>query len=86
MVYSDGFINAAMGTLDAEMVLKKGFCVRAMCEISSISKGAKVDNVQYRAQDFSATRHSKAGKDTLKKTWCVTEKLSEETLRVTTRH
>ena len=26
MVYSDGFINAAMSTLDAKMVLKKGLC------------------------------------------------------------
>ena len=85
-VYSDGFINAAMGTLDAETVLKKGFRVGATCRISSILKGDKVDNVQFRAQDFSATCHSKAGKETLQKIWHIPEKRAEETLRVTTIH
>ena len=39
VVYSDGFVNAAMGKLDAEMVLKKGFRVGSTCRISSITKG-----------------------------------------------
>ena len=86
MVYSGCFINAAKGTLDEEMVFKKGFRVGATRRISSVSNGAKVDNVQFRAQDFSATRHSKAGKNTLKKIWRFSEKRAEETLRVTTRH
>ena len=85
MLYSDGFIDSAMGMLNAEMELKKGFRVGATHWISSISNRAQVDNVKFCAQDFSAMRHSKVGKDTLKKIWRVSEKLTEETLRVTPR-
>ena len=84
--YSDSFIGDAMGTLNAEMELKKGFCVGATYWVSSISNGAKADDVLFLTKDFSATRHSKVGKDTLKKIWCVSDKRAEETLRVTTCH
>lgn len=66
--------------------MKKNFRVGAMPRISSVSNEAKVDNVHFRAQDFSATRHSKAGKDTLKKIRRIREKRAKKTLRVITRH
>lgn len=44
-VYSDSFIDDAMGTLNADMALKLGFRVGATHRVSSIFKGAKVDDV-----------------------------------------
>ena len=55
-------VDNAMGTLNAEMALKLGFRIGTTRQVSSISKGAKVDNVKFCEKDFSAPRHSRVGK------------------------